>query len=72
MNINVVTIGSEQHGKTWLSSELSRVLSEQGDGVQFRSMEMIDQSVSEKENRRSENATHMELWNKLSKYRYNH
>jgi len=69
VNINVVTIGSEQHGKTWLSSELSRVLSEQGDGVQFRSMEMIDQSVSEKENRRSENATHMELWNKLSKYR---
>jgi len=69
VNINIVTLGSEQHGKTWLASELSRVMSEQGDGVQFRSMDMIDQSVSERENKRSENATHMELWSKPSKYR---
>ena len=69
-NINIVTLGSEQHGKTWLASQLTLALSQQHDGVGHKSVEMIDHSASERENKRSEHASHMELWRKQSKYRY--
>ena len=71
-NINIVTIGSEQHGKTWLASQLTLALSQQNDGVVHKTVEMIDHSASEKENKRSEHASHMELWRKQAKYRYGH
>ena len=69
-NINIVTIGSEQHGKTWLASQLTLALSQQNDGVVHKTVDMIDHSASEKENKRSEHASHMELWRKGSKYRF--
>ena len=71
-NINIVTVGSEHHGKTWLASKLTLALSQQNDGVVHKTVEMIDHSASEKENKRSEHASHMELWRKQAKYRYGH
>ena len=50
-NVNIVTLGGHQHGKTWLASELSRVLAAQEDGVTHKTAEMIDHSSSERENR---------------------
>ena len=50
-NVNIVTLGGHQHGKTWLASELSRVLAAQEDGVTHKTVEMIDHSSSERENR---------------------
>ena len=69
-NINIVTLGSHQHGKTWLASHLSLLLSHQNAGVSHRRMENIDQSASERENRRSETVTHLELWRTGSRYRF--
>ena len=53
-NINIVTLGGHQHGKTWLASELSRVLAAQEDGVTLKTKEMIDHSSSERENRKGQ------------------
>ena len=50
-NVNIVTLGGHQHGKTWLASELSRVLAAEEDGVTHKTVEMIDHSSSERENR---------------------
>ena len=69
VNLNVVTLGAAQHGKTWLASELSRALAAEGDGVAVRTPEMIDHSASEREHGRSEHASHLELWRRDSRFR---
>ena len=69
VNLNVVTLGAAQHGKTWLASELSRALAAEGGGVAVRTPEMIDHSASEREHGRSEHASHLELWRRDSRYR---
>ena len=69
-NVNIVTLGGHQHGKTWLASELSRVLAAQEDGVSHKTVEMLDHSSSERENRRSEHASHLELWRRGSGLRF--
>ena len=69
-NVNIVTLGGHHHGKTWLASALSRVLADQGDGVIHKTEEMIDHSSSERENRRSEHPSHLELWRRGSGLRF--
>ena len=69
-NVNIVTLGGHGHGKTWLASQLSRLLAAQGDGVSHKTVEMIDHSSSERENRRSEHASHLELWRRGAGLRF--
>ena len=37
-NINLVTLGSHQHGKTWLAAALSSALAKDNDGVSVNSV----------------------------------
>jgi len=67
-NVNLVTLGASQHGKTALAARLTQVLACYG--VSAKEICDIDHSVSEKENGRSEHVTHMELWKGESQIRY--
>jgi len=67
-NVNLVTLGAAQHGKTALASRLTKVLA--CHGVPIKEVHDIDHSASEKENGRSEHVSHMELWKKESQVRY--
>jgi len=66
--VNIVTLGAAQHGKTTLASRLTKVLA--GQGVPGRDIADIDHSASEKENKRSEHVSHMEIWRQESPWRY--
>ena len=66
--VNLVTLGAGQHGKTTLASRLTKVLASHG--VPVKEVAEIDNNASEKENCRSEQVTHMELWRDQSKWRY--
>ena len=66
--VNLVTLGAGQHGKTSLASRLTKVLASHG--VPVKEVAEIDNNASEKENCRSEQVTHMELWRDQSKWRY--
>eukprot|EP00092_Neocalanus_flemingeri_P000781 GFUD01000831.1.p1 GENE.GFUD01000831.1~~GFUD01000831.1.p1 ORF type:complete len:405 (+),score=112.31 GFUD01000831.1:48-1262(+) len=67
-NVNLITLGATQHGKTALASRLTKVLASHG--VPTKEVHDIDHSVSEKENGRSETVSHMELWKEESQWRY--
>jgi len=66
--VNLVTLGAAQHGKTTLASRLTMVLA--GHGVLSKDIADIDHSPSERENKRSEHVSHMELWRQESPWRY--
>ena len=66
--VNLVTLGAAQHGKTTLASRLTMVLA--GHGVPSKDIADIDHSPSERENKRSEHVSHMELWRQESPWRY--
>ena len=63
--VNLVTLGAAQHGKT---TRLTMVLA--GHGVPSKDIADIDHSPSERENKRSEHVSHMELWIHESLWRY--
>ena len=67
-NINMVTLGASQHGKTVLASRLTMALA--SGGVPVKTVPEIDHSASEREQERSENATHLELWRTESALRF--
>ena len=67
-NVNMVSLGASQHGKTVLASRLSMALSP--GGVSVRTVSELDHSVSEREQGRSESATHLELWRRQSALRF--
>ena len=67
-NVNMVTLGASQHGKTVLASRLTVALGP--GGVPVKTVQEIDHSVSEREQARSESATHLELWRRDSALRF--
>jgi len=48
-HINVGTIGHVDHGKTTLTAALTKVMSERGEGGEFRSYDQIDNAPEERE-----------------------
>jgi len=64
---NLVTLGATQHGKTTLASKMTKALSQEG--VTIKEIDDIDHSVSERENKRSEHVSHMEIWQNKSDWR---
>ena len=67
-NVNIVTLGASQHGKTTIASRMTEALAPSG--VPLKTVQEIDHSASERENQRSENVTHLELWRKESALRF--
>ena len=67
-NVNIVMLGASQHGKTTLASNMTKVLATHG--VTAKEIQDIDHSVSEKENLRSEHASHMDFWRNESDWRF--
>ena len=67
-NVNMVSLGASQHGKTVLASRLSQALGP--GGVPVKTVAEIDHSASEREQGRSESATHLELWRTGSGLRF--
>ena len=67
-NVNIVTLGATQHGKTTIASRLTEALAPSG--VPLKTVQEIDHSASERENQRSENVTHLEVWRKESALRF--
>jgi len=67
-NVNMVTLGASQHGKTSVASRLTEALS--AGGVPVKTVQEIDHSASEREHGRSENVTHLELWREESGLRF--
>lgn len=59
--INVGTLGAPHHGKTTLTSAITRVLSSSHD-VPFLDIPDIDHSAQEKEAKHSHNTKHLEWW----------
>ena len=80
-NVNIVTLGASQHGKTLLCSRLTEVLSGHGvpvkkvDGAGSLGILMhscskvadIDHMAAEKESGMSQSASHLQFWGKDSK-----
>ena len=58
--VNCCSLGSSQHGKTGLSSAISLASSKMYKGVEFKSRSDIDNGRRERENKSSENATHLQ------------
>ena len=67
-NVNIVTLGASQHGKTTIASRLTKALAPAG--VPIKTVQEIDHSVSERENQRSESVTHLEVWRRDSGLRF--
>merc|ERR1719187_3215841 len=67
-NINIVTLGASQHGKTTMASRLTQALAPAG--VPVKTVQDIDNSVSERENQRSESVSHLEVWRGESGLRF--
>ncbi|TRY70062.1 hypothetical protein TCAL_15020 [Tigriopus californicus] len=59
--LNLATIGSSQHGKTSLSSLLTRASHDLFPEIEAKAIEDIDNTLPERENSHSVNATHLEL-----------
>lgn len=59
--LNLATIGSFQHGKTSLSSLLTRASHAMFPEIEVKAIEDIDNTMPERENLHSVNATHLEL-----------
>merc|ERR1719400_16190 len=63
-NVNIVTLGASQHGKTLLCSRLTEVLS--AHGVPVKKVSDIDHMAAEKESGLSQSATHLQFWSRDS------
>jgi translation elongation factor EF-Tu-like GTPase len=59
-NVNAVTLGASQHGKTLLCARLSLALA--GHGVPPRTVQDIDHLAGEREDGGSQAASHLQLW----------
>ena len=59
-HLNIGTIGHVDHGKTTLTSAITKVLSEQGEGADFIPFEKIDGAPEEKERGVTINISHIE------------
>jgi len=64
-NVNIVTLGASQHGKTLLCSRLTEVLS--AHGVPVKKVSDIDHMAAEKESGVSQSASHLQFWGQDSK-----
>jgi len=67
-HINVGTIGHVDHGKTTLSSAITKVLSEAGTGTEYMPFEEIDKAPEEKERGLTISITHLEYETKNRHY----
>jgi len=59
-NVNIVTLGASQHGKTLLCSRMTEALSTHG--VPAKKVSDIDHMAAEKESGVSQSATHLQIW----------
>jgi len=59
-HVNIGTIGHVDHGKTTLTSAITRVLSRSHDGVEFRAYDQIDNAPEERERGVTINIAHVE------------
>jgi elongation factor Tu len=59
-HLNIGTIGHVDHGKTTLTSAITRILSKQNPSIQFRAYDQIDNAPEEKERGLTINIAHIE------------
>ena len=59
-HLNVGTIGHIDHGKTTLTAAITKVLSEQGEGTEYRDFDSIDKAPEERQRGITINTTHVE------------
>ena len=59
-HLNIGTIGHVDHGKTTLTSAITKVLSEAGSGSSFYSFDQIDSAPEEKQRGVTINISHIE------------
>ncbi len=59
-HLNIGTIGHVDHGKTTLTSAITKILSESGSGTEFYSFDKIDSAPEEKQRGVTINITHVE------------
>ncbi len=59
-HVNVGTIGHIDHGKTTLTAAITKVLSERGEGTEYRDFDSIDKAPEERQRGITINTTHVE------------
>jgi elongation factor Tu len=59
-HLNVGTIGHIDHGKTTLTAAITKVLSERGEGTEYRDFDSIDKAPEERQRGITINTTHVE------------